>query len=167
MPRSHGSDGAASMVPYHNVKKLRVNYTHMSNTTTPILGVGAVVFHKDAVLLVKRATPPNAGEWAIPGGKVKLGETLQQAAEREILEETGVHIRAGDVIYQFEIIKRDSHGTVQFHYIILDLAAIYLCGEPHAADDASEARWVTQDELRRLPANDITRKLLLEKFQFN
>jgi 8-oxo-dGTP diphosphatase len=56
----------------------------------PRPAVGAVVFKGDAVLLVQRANPPSRGMWAIPGGRVRLGETLQAAAEREILEETGV-----------------------------------------------------------------------------
>lgn len=132
----------------------------------PILAVGAVVFHNDAVLLVKRAKPPNAGEWAIPGGKVKMGETLQQAAEREILEETGITIRAGEVIYQFEIIERDEQGKVKKHYVILDLIASYISGVPKANDDASDARWVVPEELAALPVNPTTIQLLKEKFQF-
>lgn len=134
---------------------------------SPILAVGAVVFHNDAVLLIKRNNPPNAGQWAIPGGKVKLGETLQQAAEREILEETGITIRAGEVIYQFEIIERDDHGNITTHYVILDLAAKYVSGNPKANDDARDARWVERNELRHLPVNNTTRMLLQEKFQFD
>jgi 8-oxo-dGTP diphosphatase len=138
----------------------------MSPPTQPIAGVGAIVFHDDAVLLVKRTNPPNAGQWAIPGGKVKLGETLQQAAERELLEETGVHIRAGEVIYQFEIIEHDTSGNVQWHFIILDLAAIYISGEPAASDDVSEARWITRTEFTNFPINEVTQKLLREKYDF-
>ena len=69
--------------------------------TAPQVGVGAVVFHDGAVLLVQRRNPPCADEWAIPGGKVRLGETLQEAAEREILEDTGLHIKAGEPVYAF------------------------------------------------------------------
>jgi 8-oxo-dGTP diphosphatase len=66
-----------------------------------------VVFKGDAVLLVQRGNPPSRGMWAIPGGSVRLGETLQTAAEREILEETGVVIRAGDPVLVFDAIEQD------------------------------------------------------------
>ncbi len=138
----------------------------MANSNTPTLGVGAVVLHHDAVLLVKRSNPPNAGQWAIPGGKVNLGETLQQAAEREILEETGLHIRANEVIYHFEIIERDNTNNVKWHYVVLDLKAIYLSGDPHAASDVSEARWITRSEFPGLPVNQTTRELLKTHYQF-
>ncbi|MBW2439133.1 MAG: NUDIX domain-containing protein, partial [Deltaproteobacteria bacterium] len=59
-----------------------------------MVAVGAIVFENDRVLLVRRGQPPSQDLWAIPGGRVKLGETLQEAAEREILEETGITIRA-------------------------------------------------------------------------
>ena len=58
----------------------------------PICGVGIVVFHLQKVLLIRRGKPPRQGEWSIPGGKQKLGETLQQAARREVEEETGLKL---------------------------------------------------------------------------
>lgn len=138
----------------------------MTENNIPILGVGAVVFHLDRVLMIKRSNPPNAGQWAIPGGKVNYGETLQQAAEREILEETGILIRAADVIYHFDIIERDNFNKIKCHYVVLDLKAIYLGGDPRAADDASEARWLTRREFSDLPVNPVTRKLLNTFYQF-
>ncbi len=61
---------------------------------SPQVAVGALVFRENRVLLVKRNQPPGKGFWAIPGGRLKLGETLKEAAEREVMEETGVIIRA-------------------------------------------------------------------------
>jgi 8-oxo-dGTP pyrophosphatase MutT (NUDIX family) len=61
----------------------------------PRVAVGAVVIYEKKVLLVLRGKPPAEGLWAIPGGSVDLGETLQMAAEREVLEETGLHVKAG------------------------------------------------------------------------
>ena len=58
----------------------------------PICGVGIVVFDQQKVLLIRRGKPPRQGEWSIPGGKQKLGETLQQAARREVKEETGLKL---------------------------------------------------------------------------
>ena len=132
----------------------------------PLPAVGAVVFKEDRVLLVRRANPPSKGVWAIPGGSIRTGETLQCAAEREIHEETGVTIRARDPVFVFDAIERDDRGAVKYHYVIVDLLADYVSGEPRAGDDATDARWFTPDELARLPVSPITRKLLLEKFRF-
>jgi len=138
----------------------------MSNMTQPKIAVGAVVFHDNQVLLVERKQPPNQGQWAIPGGKVRLGESLAAAAEREILEETGITIRAGKPVYTFELIDIDSNGDVLYHYVIIDLLAEYVSGQPRPADDVSAAAWVDQQTLGSLPVNQETLKLLREKFDF-
>ncbi|MBW2356087.1 MAG: NUDIX hydrolase [Deltaproteobacteria bacterium] len=113
----------------------------------PRVAVGAVVVRHRQVLLVRRRKAPARGLWAIPGGRVRLGESLRQAAEREILEETGLTIRAGEPVLTFESIHRDDGGRVRFHYVIVDLAAEYVAGEIRPADDASDARWFSRDEI--------------------
>ena len=133
---------------------------------SPRVAVGAVVFKDERVLLVRRGQPPAQNLWAIPGGSVKLGETLAQAAERELLEETGIQIRAAEPIYTFDVIERDEGGKVRFHYVIVDLAADYVKGKPSAGDDAMEARWISVDEINGLEVNTATLKLLKEKFGF-
>jgi ADP-ribose pyrophosphatase len=135
----------------------------MISPQLPVLAVGAIVRHGDAVLLVKRGAAPSLGEWAIPGGRVHLGESLAQAAEREILEETGVIIEAGEVVYTFEYIDEKA-GHVAFHYVVLDLTARYVSGEPRAGDDAAAAAWVRFAELDRLPVNRTTRSALAKLF---
>lgn len=138
----------------------------MRNITQPVLAVGAVVFHHDRILLVERKHAPNQGQWAIPGGKLRLGETLRVAAEREILEETGITIKAGDPIYTFEVIEKDPQGHIQFHYVVIDLLAEYVAGQPTAADDVSAAAWVDRDTFASLPVNKITKELLRKQFNF-
>lgn len=134
--------------------------------TQPGIGVGGVVFQEGRVLLVLRSKAPAKDQWAIPGGRLELGETLQAAAERELLEETGVRVRAGEVDFTFEHIERDDAGRVVHHYVILDLAAEFLSGTPAPADDARDARWVGEDEIVRLPVNPATRRLLRTCYGF-
>ena len=132
----------------------------------PRVAVGAIVFKDDRVLLVRRGKPPAEDLWAIPGGRVEIGETLQEAAEREILEETGIVIRARVPVYTFDVIDRDTRGRIRFHYVIVDLIAEYIRGEPRAGDDAAAARWVPSDELSTLKVSSKTRQLLTAQFNF-
>ncbi len=108
----------------------------------PRVAVGAVVIYKGLFLLVQRGAPPALGEWSIPGGKIRLGETMHQAAEREVLEETGIVIRAGDPVFTFDLIQRDHQGRVLFHYVIVDLWADYVSGKIRAGTDAVNAAWI-------------------------
>ena len=133
----------------------------------PRVAVGAIVFKEGRVLLVKRGQPPSQDQWAIPGGRVELGETLQAAAEREIKEETGLTIRAGDPAYIFDAIQRDDAGRVRFHYVIVDLLADYLAGEPRPGDDAREARWVAPQDLADLPVSQTTLDVLKNVLHFS
>lgn len=133
---------------------------------SPRVAVGAVVIKEGSVLLVKRRDPPNQAQWAIPGGSIRLGESLQQAAEREILEETGVRIRAGKPVYIFDVIDRDPEGRIRYHYVITDLLAKYVGGEPAPHDDAVDARWLSPLDLDRLPVNATTRDLLENTLKF-
>ena len=132
----------------------------------PRVAVGAIVFKDQKVLLVKRGQPPANGLWAIPGGSVELGETLQAAAEREIREETTIVIRAKAPVFTFDAVERDKNGDIRFHYVIVDLMADYVGGEPRAGSDVTEARWVSPDELGQIDVNRTTRKLLKEEFDF-
>jgi ADP-ribose pyrophosphatase len=122
--------------------------------------VGAVVIKAGTILLVKRGKAPSDGKWAIPGGSVELGETLQQAAEREILEETGIRIQAAEPAYTFDYIERDEQGRIRFHYVIIDLEAEYLGGRLKPGDDADRADWIPFGELESLDLNATTRTFL-------
>jgi ADP-ribose pyrophosphatase len=133
---------------------------------SPQIAVGAIVIRDNKVLLVKRKRPPGKGLWAIPGGRVELGETLQEAAEREVKEETGVTVRAGNPVYTFDLIEQDDAGRIRYHYVIVDLMADYVGGKPSPSDDACEARWVTSKELQDLPVSQTTQEVLRKKARF-
>ena len=126
----------------------------------PVLAVGGVVIRDGKVLLIRRGKPPALGEWAIPGGRVELGETLEEAAEREVREETGVQVRASGICHLFEDIRKDEAGRIRFHYVIVDLFAEYRVGDPCAADDAHEAAWLSPEDFPSLPVNQSTLHLL-------
>lgn len=133
---------------------------HRDSPEAPVLGVGALVVREGRALLVRRGRPPRAGLWALPGGRVRLGESLDQAAEREVHEETGLRVRAGRVVHAFDLIERDAVHHVCFHYVVVDLLCEYLSGELRTGDDADEAAWLAPEEWKALPVDSETRALL-------
>jgi len=116
----------------------------------PIVGVGVVVWHDERVLLIKRGKPPRAGHWSLPGGAQQLGETLAEAAKREVREETGIDIELGDIIATLDMIDRDQTGRVRHHYTLVDFVAEGLEAKLQAGDDALDARWFSRDEIDQL-----------------
>jgi ADP-ribose pyrophosphatase YjhB (NUDIX family) len=104
----------------------------------PVLGVGAVIFVGDRVVLIRRRQPPMQGEWSIPGGSVELGESLEGALRREMREETGLEIEVGPQIEIFERVEHDDDGRIRFHHVIVDFACRAVGGTLRAADDAEE-----------------------------
>lgn len=113
----------------------------------PIVGIGVAVLKGDSVLLVRRGKPPNLGDWTLPGGAQELGETTEEAARRELLEEAGVEVGALTLAATVDTIRRDAAGRVQFHYTIIDYAGRWETGEPRADSDATEAVWAPLDRL--------------------
>ena len=130
----------------------------------PIVGVGAVIVDRGRAVLVRRGTEPLRGEWSIPGGVLEIGETLRAGAEREALEETGLTVKAGEVLGVFDRVVPGENGRTRFHYVLIDFLCQRISGELHAGGDAAEARWVTLDELPTIelaePAAGLIRKAL-------
>lgn len=115
--------------------------------TRPIVGIGIVVLKDDSVLLVRRGKPPNMGAWTLPGGAQEVGETTEEAARRELMEETGITTGPLHFAATVDNIRRDEAGRVRFHYTIIDFAGRWEAGEPVADTDVSEAIWVPLDRL--------------------
>ena len=113
----------------------------------PRVGVGVAVIDDGKILLIKRGREPGRGLWAVPGGKVRRGERLEDAARREAMEETGLDVEIGEVLWVGEHIEADHH------LVLIDFSARVVGGQLHAADDADDARWVPIDEAR---AYDLT-----------
>ncbi len=128
----------------------------------PICGVGAVVRKGDQALIIRRGKAPRRGEWSIPGGAVEIGETLEQAVRREILEECSVEIAVGGIVDAVDMIQRDADGRVQYHYVVVDFAADWVAGSLSANSDAMEARWVSAAKVDRYVKNVKTRDVILK-----
>ncbi|WP_417468804.1 NUDIX hydrolase [Maricaulis sp.] len=127
----------------------------------PVPGAGIVVWRGDEVLLIRRGKPPYTGEWSIPGGKVEFGETVREAALRELMEETGTTARIIGLIDVIDAIGAHEPGDPgDWHYILSDFAAVWTGGEPIAADDVTEARFFPLDEALRLTRWDKTRDVI-------
>lgn len=108
----------------------------MTESEVPLVGVGVAVVDQGHLLLVKRGRDPGKGLWAVPGGKVRRGEPITEAARREVLEETGIEVEVGDVIWVGEHLSEDHH------IVLIDFVGTVTGGTLEAADDAEEARWV-------------------------
>jgi 8-oxo-dGTP diphosphatase len=113
----------------------------------PLVGVGAVIIENARVLLVKRAHPPLAAQWSIPGGVLEVGEMVREAAIREVREETGLIVEPGDLLGVYDRVLRNAEQRVQYHYVLIDFLCRPAGGELQAADDATEVGWYTCEEL--------------------
>jgi 8-oxo-dGTP diphosphatase len=128
----------------------------------PIVGVGAVIIDQGCVLVVKRGSPPLLGEWSLPGGVVELGETLRAAAEREALEETGLIVKAGEVLEVLDRIIFGKDNLPQYHYVLIDFLCVVKGGDLRAGGDAADVCWANKNELGKFklekPALEVIRK---------
>lgn len=115
--------------------------------SSPVPAVIAVTIQDEQVLLVRRANPPDAGLWGFPGGKIEYGETVAEAAIRELHEETTVAGEALNVLTSLDILDRSEDGVLRYHYILIAVRCRWLSGTPTAGDDALEAAWFSLDDL--------------------
>lgn len=116
--------------------------TAQASPPHPVPAVSAALIRDGRLLMVRRIHPPNRGYLALPGGKVEPGESLQAAAQRELLEETGISATAGEVLTAIDVIDRAPDGRLCAHYVVVVLRMVWRDGEAVAADDAGEARWL-------------------------
>lgn len=111
-------------------------------------GAGAVVIDDGRMLLIRRASGAYVDYWAVPGGRQRHGETMREAAAREVLEETGLVIEVGDPAWVGDIV--DEADPPAYHFTVVDFYGTVVGGELVAGDDAAEARWVPVTEVRAM-----------------
>jgi ADP-ribose pyrophosphatase YjhB (NUDIX family) len=126
----------------------------------PLVGIGIVVLRPNAVLLIRRGRPPAEGAWSLPGGAQRLGETTEQAARRELAEETGLAVGPLYLAGHVDSIHHDANGDIRFHYTILDFCACWAGGEACAGGDATAVAWAALDRLDEYGLWDEARRII-------
>jgi len=106
-----------------------------------------MIIHRGNILLSVRGKPPSEGLWGLPGGAVEVGETVEEALVREVLEETSVTVRPLKQVAVLDSITRDDDGRVKYHYILFEYLCEYVSGEIRPGSDALDARWVPLNDL--------------------
>lgn len=127
---------------------------------TPLMGVGALIVAENEILLVRRGKEPSKGEWSIPGGLVRVGETLRDAVIREAREETGFRVEPLTLVELLERIFPDNQGRIRYHYVLADYLCRVIGGELNAGSDASEAIWVNHEQLDSFPLAPVTLRVI-------
>lgn len=115
----------------------------------PVAGAGAVIVENGRILLVRRARDPGRGLWAVPGGRVRLGETWRQAAAREVEEETGLKVEIGQLLWAGESIGPGD--PPEWHFALVDFDAKVVGGDLRPGDDAAEARFIPLEDVAQYP----------------
>ena len=116
----------------------------------PVTCASILAIRDNQALVVKRGKEPSKGLWALPGGSQEFGETLEQAAIRELNEETGLVAHSADFLTILEPMRVNEDGKTISHYVLAVFVSRNVEGEAFAADDAEEVRWVSLNELGQL-----------------
>lgn len=133
-----------------------------ANASWPRAGASAVLFRGESVLLTERGDGPSEGLWSLPGGSIEAGETAEDAARREVREETGLEAHIVGLAGVYDIIDRDETDAVVLHYVIATYFGHAGDGAPKPGSDARDARLVAIAELADLPMTEGTRHVIEE-----
>jgi 8-oxo-dGTP diphosphatase len=121
-----------------------------------MVGVGALIFQRDRILMAQRGKEPLKHWWSLPGGALELGESLADGVRREVREETGLEIRPLGVLEIFERIMRDASGAPEYHYVLIDYVCRITGGELCAGDDVCAVEWLRRPDLSKLRVTEGT-----------
>ncbi|MFG1409881.1 NUDIX hydrolase [Xanthobacter sp. VTT E-85241] len=122
----------------------------MADAVRPTLAASAAVFRGPLVLLAQRGYAPGKGLWSLPGGRVEPGETLAEAAAREVREEVQVEADIIGLAAALDFISRDADGTLTSHFVVAAHAALWRAGEPVLSDEAVAVGWFHPEEVAGL-----------------
>lgn len=113
---------------------------------SPSLTVDTVIIENSSILLIKRKNDPYQGSWALPGGFVEYGETVENAAVRETKEETGIDVKLGELVGVYSDPNRDPRG----HTVTVCFLGTAIGGIVRSATDAEDARYFDLNEIKTL-----------------
>lgn len=117
----------------------------------PFLAASVAVLRGDRLLLAARGRPPLDHIFSLPGGLVEPGETLAEAALRELREETGIEAELIRFIGPIEFIEPDPDGRIRHHYVIAAHVARWRSGEGTVGPEARAIRWIREGEIGAVP----------------
>lgn len=135
----------------------------MPPASQPVTGASILVIRDGKAVIVQRGKEPSRGLWALPGGRQELGETLEEAARRELTEETGLTAGSLKLLQLIEPIRRNDAGEIISHYVLGVFVTRDVSGSLVAGDDAAQARWVTRDELSGFEFTGTSLEILLSQ----
>lgn len=119
----------------------------------PQLAVSASIFRDGRILLVRRARQPAKGVYTLPGGRVEFGETLSEAVQREVREETALAIDVIGLAGWREVVPNPSRG-ITGHFVIMSFATRWISGEVALNDELDDFRWCHPDHLDVQPTTE-------------
>ncbi len=129
------------------------------------IAVGAVIKNSEGKILLVQHKPEHRsywrGKWICPGGRLKLGESIEAGIKREVKEETNLEIELKEPLVPFERIVKKGR-KIELHVIYIDYIASITGGELRAGSDVGKAKFASRDELLEMwsELHEDTQKLL-------
>ena len=131
----------------------------------PLLGVGALIFHRGRILMAQRGKQPLKGWWSLPGGALETGELLDAALRREVREETGLEVEPLGIFEIFERIMPDATGATEYHYVLMDYVCRVTGGTLAPGDDVCAVAWHKLADLASLQITEGTLAVIEKAFR--